>query len=81
MKYEEFLKLDLQRTDYIVIIHLRYDHEKEYRDTVEILAYDPTSDMHYWLSDWHEGEQHVEIISAVPLYYITAEMIGHVVIA
>lgn len=38
MKYDEFLKLRLLRTDYLVIIRLRYDHEMEWRKTVEILA-------------------------------------------
>lgn len=76
MKYSEFLKLSLKRNDYIVIIRLRYDHEKEYREIVEILEYDPTSDMHYWVSDWNEGEQHIEIVTAVPLDYIRSEMFG-----
>lgn len=45
------------------------------------MVYDPTSDTHFWLTDWHEGEQHVEIESAVPVDYITPDMIGHVIIA
>lgn len=81
MLYEEFLKLNLLRTDYLVIIRLRHDHEKEWRNTVQILEYDFPSDTHVWLSDWHEGEQHIEITAAVPLEYITPDMIGHVIIA
>ena len=80
MPYDEFLKVNLLRTDYLVIIRLRYDHEKEWRKTVEILEYDPTSDTHFWMSDWHEGEQHIEIDTAVPTDYITVNMIGRTII-
>lgn len=81
MKYDDFLKLNLYRTDYIVVISLRYDHEKEWRKIVEILEYDPTSDTHFWISDWHEGEQHIEIDAAVPLDYIRPDMLGDLIIA
>lgn len=80
MSYDEFLKLRLLRTDYLVIIRLRHDHEKEWRKTVEILEYDPTSDTHFWMSDWHEGEQQIEIDTAVPTDYITSNMIGRIII-
>lgn len=76
MSYDEFLKLDLPRTDYIVIIRLRYDNEKEWRETVQVLEYDFTSDTHVWISDWHEGEQHIEVVAAVPLEYIRPDMFG-----
>lgn len=79
--YDEFLSLNLLNTDYIVIIRLRYDFEKEWRNIVELLEYDVNTDSHIWLNDWHEGEQNVEIMSAVPLDYITPDMIGHVIIA
>lgn len=81
MPYEEFLKVPLLRTDYLVIIRLRHDHEKEWRTTVEMLEYDPTSETHIWISDWHEGEQHIEVMAAVPIDYITPDMIGHVIIS
>ena len=80
MLYSDFLKLNLLRTDYIVIIRLRYDHEKEWRETAEILSYDPTSDIHYWESDWNEGEQHIEIDAAVPLEYIRSDMFDNAII-
>lgn len=75
MEYEDFLKQNLLRTDYIVCIRLRYDHEKEWREITEVMEYDPTSDTHIWISDWHEGEQHIEIMAAVPIDYITPDMI------
>ena len=80
MLYGEFMKLNLIRTDYIVIIRLRYEHDKEYDNITEILEYDPTSDIHFWVSDWYEGQQHVEILAAVPLSHITIDRIGHVII-
>lgn len=81
MVYEDFLKQNLLHTDYIVCIRLRYDHEKEWRKITEVMEYDPTSDTHIWITDWHEGEQHIEIMAAVPIDYITPDMIGHVIIA
>lgn len=81
MPYEDFLKQNLLCTDYIVCIRLRYDHEKEWREITEVMEYDFTSDTHIWMSDWHEGEQHIEIMAAVPLDYITPGMVGHVIIA
>lgn len=81
MVYEDFLKQDLLSKDYIVCIRLRYDHEKEWRTITAVMEYDPTSNTHFWISDWHEGEQHIEIMAAVPIDYITPDMIGHVIIA
>lgn len=80
MPYEEFLNLQLVRDDYIVIIRLKYDHEKEWRQIVVIMEFDPTSEKHFWNTDWYEGEQHIEILSAVPLQIITPGMIGHRVV-
>lgn len=56
-------------TDYIVKLRYRYDYEKEWTVTNEILEYyaDSKSENYIWLNDWFEGQQWVEIMGFIPV--------------
>ena len=68
MTIEEFNKYIRKQPlqTYIVEIKLKYQHEKEYRYTNEILSVENGCD-YVWLNDWHEGEEDVEILNCVAL--------------
>lgn len=60
MTLEEFMHLieddHFPKGDIIVRIFLRYDFEKDYRETYQVLMYDGNNDCYEWLNDWYEGE-------------------------
>ena len=79
MKFEEWNELELYPTDYIVCLRLKYDHEKEFRTTTEILEY--VGDNNYqWINDWNEGEKEIYVDAAVPVEMIESEMLGNKII-
>lgn len=59
--------------DYVIRLMLKYNHEKEYQYSNELLLYDGSH--YYWDNDWDEGQQSVEVIgyisvSEVDRFYI-----------
>lgn len=79
MKFEEWNELELYPTDYIVCLRLRYENEKEFQTTTEILEY--VGDNNYqWVNDWNEGQQEIYVDAAVPVEMIEAEMLGNKII-
>lgn len=67
MTLEQFFKkLDtLPRNDYIVLLAYKYDWEKEYMVSNEILEYYGTRDEYVWLNDWNEGQQDVKVLGFI----------------
>lgn len=64
----EYIKSDpISGRDYIVQIRLKYNHEKEYRFTNELIYHtdDPKDDQYCWLYDWYEGEQDVYALGII----------------
>lgn len=64
-EFNEYIRKQPLQT-YIVEIKLKYQYEKEYRYTNEILRVENGCD-YVWLNDWHEGEEDVEILNCVAL--------------
>lgn len=65
MILDDFFKLlnTLPVDDYVVRLTLKYDDEKDYRYTNEILLFD--GDDYIWANDWDEGEQDVEVLGYI----------------
>lgn len=61
------------KDDYVVRLKLKYNHEKEYRYTTEILTFDGSygAGCFVWENDWDEGEQDVEVIGFMSLEVLT----------
>jgi len=64
-EFNEYIRKQPLQT-YIVEIKLKYQYEKEYRYTNEILRVENGCD-YVWLQDWNEGEEDVEILNCVAL--------------
>lgn len=79
MKYEEWNELELYQTDYIVCLRLKYEHNKKFQTTTEILHY-VGNNCFEWLNDWNEGQQEIYVDAAVPLEMINSEMLGNKII-
>ena len=68
MTLEDFFDLLEQEhcwNDLIVRIAYKYDHEKEYTITNEILTHDYPTDTYIWENDWDEGQQDVYVLGFV----------------
>lgn len=68
MTYEDFfdfLKQEVIWDDLIVRVARRYNHEKEYTITNEILTHDYPTDTYIWENDWDEGQQHIYILGFI----------------
>lgn len=67
MKLDDFFKFlaKLPVDDYVVRLKLKYDDEKDYRYTNEILEFD--DDNYLWANDWNEGEQDVQVLGYMPI--------------
>ena len=70
MKIDDFLKLlyKLPVDDYVIRLKLKYDHEKDYQYTNELLIYDGSDyegSIYHWDNDWDEGQQDVEVIGYI----------------
>lgn len=74
MSLDEFDKwLDKQdlKCDKLVYLRMRYDHEKEWDYDHELLLVDTDYPNYYcWENDWHEGQQHVEILGCIDIFDI-----------
>ena len=53
--------------DVIVKLAYKYEWEKLYTVTNEILEYCPCRDTWEWLNDWNEGQQDVKVIGFIPV--------------
>lgn len=49
--------------NYIVRLKLKYDHEKDYSYSNELLLYDGSD--YYWDNDWDEGQQDIQVIGYI----------------
>lgn len=68
MTLEKFFEIaDIGEGDYIVRLKYKYDWEKEYRYSNEVVSYEFDRDSWVWLNDWCEGETDVEVVAFVPL--------------
>ena len=72
MKLDDFFKLlyTLPVDDYVVRLKLKYDHEKDYSYTNELLIYDGSDyegSIYHWDNDWDEGQQDIEVIGYIPV--------------
>lgn len=67
MSENEFIEKIFQThpCTYVVRIAYKYDHEKCPHISNEILYNDEGRAV--WLNDWNEGQQHVNIISWIPI--------------
>lgn len=67
MKLDGFFKflVKLPVDDYVVRLKLKYDDEKDYRYTNEILVFE--GDNYVWANDWDEGEHDVEVLGYIPV--------------
>lgn len=70
MKLDDFLKFvsTLPVDDYVIRLKLKYDHEKDYRYTNELLIYDGSDyegSIYHWDNDWDEGQQDVEVVGYI----------------
>ena len=68
MTLEDFFDLLEQEhcwNDLIVRVAYKYDHEKEYTITNEILTHDYPTDTYIWENDWNEGQQDVYILGFI----------------
>lgn len=65
MKIEEFYKYCDRLTfgDYIVRIKYKYNHEKVYMISNEIITI--TYDLIEWLNDWYEGQEDIEVLGII----------------
>lgn len=53
------------KTDYVVRIRRKYNHDPRWTDTNELLLWDFSAGHYSWLNDWHEGEETVEVIGYI----------------
>lgn len=72
MRLDDFFKLlDTLPVDYYVVrLKLKYDHEKDYQYSNELLLYDGSDyegSIYHWNNDWDEGQQDVEVIGYIPI--------------
>ena len=70
MKLDDFFKFlyKLPVDDYVVRLKLKYDHEKDYQYTNELLIYDGSDyegSIYHWDNDWDEGQQDVDVIGYI----------------
>lgn len=70
MNLDDFFKFlyKLPVDDYVVRLKLKYDHEKDYQYTNELLIYDGSDyegSIYHWDNDWDEGQQEVEVIGYI----------------
>ena len=65
MRLDDFFNFlaKLPVDDYVVRLKLKYDHEKDYQYSNELLLYDGSD--YYWNSDWDEGHQDIEVIGYI----------------
>lgn len=52
----DYLKKHCCFNTYIVGLKYKYDWEKEYDESNEIIYYDGSNDCYVWLNDWNEGQ-------------------------
>lgn len=72
MKLDEFFETaDIGKGDYIVRLKYKYDWEKEYRYSNEVVSYEFDRDSWVWLNDWCEGEKDVEVVAYIAIDDIT----------
>lgn len=66
--------------DYVVRIRLKYSHESGYRETNELLLFEPSGlpsgNDFVWLRDWHEGEESVQIVGYVKVHEIKIDEVN-----
>ena len=55
--------------DYIVCVEYKYDHEKDYTRSNELLIWDNevNGGQYVWLNDWWEGQQDVTILASIAI--------------
>ena len=76
LKLDDFLRHieNGEACDYVVRIRLKYNHEKEAREINQLLLFEPSGlpdGLNFvWLNDWHEGEEHVEIVGYIKVHEI-----------
>lgn len=74
MSKEEFEKMldKMAPQDYVVKIRLKYKSDLTWTYTNQVLSYDGEGGMHsmVWLNDWWEGQEDVEILACVPVFYL-----------
>ena len=51
--------------DLIVHLYYKYEHEKIFTDSMEILTYNGDLATWEWLHDWNEGQQEVYVSSYI----------------
>lgn len=77
MKVDDFFKLlaKLPVDDYVIRLKLKYDHEKYYSYTNELLIYDGSDyegSIYHWDNDWDEGQQDVQVIGYIAVSQINS---------
>ena len=65
-EFFEMLKKEHIISDMIVRLAYKYDHEKEYTYSNEILTVEwPNYDTYIWEHDWDEGQQNVWVLGYI----------------
>lgn len=72
MKLDDFFKFlaKLPVDDYVIRLKLKYDHDKDYRYTNELLLYDGSDyegSIYHWDNDWDEGQHDVQVVGYIPV--------------
>ena len=56
--------------DLIVRIRYKYDADKEYTYSNELLLFNSETLSHEWWNDWDEGQQDIELVAVIPIDHI-----------
>lgn len=68
------------RTTYIVHLRMKYDYETEWEHTNELFEWENGDDKDYpegwyWVNDWDEGQDQVEVLGCMDINEIEVENI------
>lgn len=70
-EFDDWLQKQDLICDKLVYLRMRGDHEKEWTYQHELLLVDCDCPGYYcWENDWHEGEEHVEILGCINIFDI-----------
>ena len=64
-KHEFFNLIKDEHEKYIVRLAYKYDWEKEYDISNEILEWDDSFNNYVWLNDWNEGQSDVYVLGFI----------------
>ena len=67
-EFDTWLDKQEFKCDKLVYLRMRYDYEKEWTYQHELLLVDTDCPNYYcWENDWHEGQEHIEILGCIDI--------------